>query len=104
MSEPTFVKGLILKTHTFENGGEIIKLSFKLSEFYEFVKEHKNGDWLNIDVKTSKKGIKYAMLNEWKKQDTTAIEDVAIAGTREAKAKVAEKLSEEISEVIDLPF
>jgi hypothetical protein len=74
----TFADGIIVKTHTFANGGEIIKLSFKLPEFLAFAEKHKNGDWLNININTSQKsGKKYAALDEYKKgekQDTKKIE------------------------------
>lgn len=89
----TFADGIIVKTHTFANGGEIIKLSFKLPEFLKFVEEHKNGDWLNVDICTSKKGGKYACLNEYKK------------GEKKENNKIEqEETKEEEIKIDDLPF
>ena len=66
--DKTFAEGMIIKDAKPEF--VLCKVSFKLSEFSKFVKEHKTDDgWLNVDIKRSKKGGLYAELNTWKKQD-----------------------------------
>jgi hypothetical protein len=54
--------------------GEIIKLSFNKDSFLE--NPFNNKGWLNVDILTSKEGKKYAKINDYKKVDATASNEV----------------------------
>ena len=41
-------------------------LSIKIDQFAKFVKDHKDGDYLNFQVLKSKKGNPYIVLDTWK--------------------------------------
>ena len=70
MSE--FVKGMIVKTIETKYG-EITKLSINKDSFLENPFDERG--WLNVDLKTSKEGKKYATINDFKK-GATASEEV----------------------------
>jgi hypothetical protein len=40
-------------------------VSIKMSDFIPFIKEHKDKEWLNIDLKKSKGGKLYFEVNTW---------------------------------------
>lgn len=62
-----FVKGMYVKERAF-NWGSIVQISIKVDDFVQFLNENKNDKgYVNIDIKDSKKGSKYAVLNEFKK-------------------------------------
>lgn len=61
MSDKIFVDGMIVKESKYST-----KLSIKVEEFAQFVKEHADKGWLNLEVKTSKGGKMYACLDTWK--------------------------------------
>jgi hypothetical protein len=64
-----FVKGM--KVSTVETKyGEIIKLGIKIDEFKQNPVNERG--YLNIDILTSQKGTKYAVLNSYKKQEKSA--------------------------------
>jgi hypothetical protein len=64
-----FVKGM--KVSTVETKyGEIIKLGIKIDEFKQNPVNERG--YLNIDILTSQKGTKYAVLNSYKKQEKYA--------------------------------
>ena len=75
--EKQFVDGLIFKApHT--KAPEFVKgsLSIKVEEFKKYLDEHNNNGWVNIDLKESKSGKYYAILNEWKpEKDAQTIEN-----------------------------
>lgn len=48
---PEFVKG---------------KITIEVDKFVEFIKKHRNGDFVRLDVKQSKAGKLYLELNTWK--------------------------------------
>lgn len=62
-----FVNGLIVKK-PHENAPDFIigKLSFKVDEFIDTLKEHNNNGWFNVEIKESKKGSYYAEIDNWK--------------------------------------
>ena len=82
MSETTFADGMIIKA-PHENCPDFIKheVSFKVSEFIEFLKKHEDNGWVNVTIKESKNGKHYAQLNDWKpeKKEETATPDDASA-------------------------
>lgn len=59
-----YPKGIKTSTFKFDNGGEIIKLGINVEKIKE---NQQNGDWLNIDIKKSKEGEWYSVINEYKK-------------------------------------
>ena len=69
MSEKVFVNGFIFKLPS-EKAPSFVKgsISIKIADFTQWVKEHKDGEWLNIDLKESKNGTGYAELNTYKKE------------------------------------
>ena len=64
--EIEFPKGLMVKAKH-ENAPEyvICKLSIRREELIEWL-QHKDGDWINLDVKESKGGKLYAAVDTWK--------------------------------------
>ena len=64
--EPEFINGLIAKKPTEKAPDFIIaNLSIKREELINYL-QSKHDEWLNIDVKESRKGTYYAQLNDWK--------------------------------------
>ena len=71
---PEFVDGLIVKA-PHEKAPDFVKaaISIKRSELISWLSQ-RTEDWVNLDVKESKKGSWYASVNNFKpsKQDVTA--------------------------------
>lgn len=76
MSDKIFVDGFIFKLPA-DNAPAFVKgkISIKIPDFSKWVKEHKDGDWLNIDLKVSKENKPYAELNTYKKESGKTEED-----------------------------
>ena len=71
MSDKKFIDGLFIETKTTQYG-EITKLSFKVDKFKTFINENQNENgYVNVDILTNKDGKKYAVLNEYKKPETS---------------------------------
>lgn len=71
MTETIFSKGFIFKRPS-ENAPDFIKgkMSVKVSEAIEFLKQHQNNDWVNMDLLLSKDGTKlYFKLDTYKKEE-----------------------------------
>lgn len=70
-NKPIFTDGLIIKRPE-GRASEFIemKLSFKRIDFLNWLDSQK-GEWINVDVKTSKQGKLYGCLNQWKKQENS---------------------------------
>ena len=72
--------------------GEIIKLNIDIEKLKDFTEEHgvesfKNGRvYLNVDVRESKTGSKYACLNEWKPESSKASNDGGIQNNEGMRA------------------
>lgn len=66
MPDIVFVDGLIVKEHTFGDGGTIQKLSFKVEEMIQFLQLHNNDGWVNAVITKSREGKPYAKLDTWK--------------------------------------
>ncbi len=66
----TFPKGMILKS-PHPNAPDFVKgsISIKVDEFTDFLNEHENNGWVNIDIKKSKEGKTYLQLNDFKKKE-----------------------------------
>ena len=64
MSEIQFVQGASVKKVEFKNGCIILKLGINMNEFYEKNPTNERG-YLNIDLKESKKGNWYAVINTY---------------------------------------
>lgn len=65
-NEKIFADGLIVKRH--ENAPDFVtcSLSFKVSEFANFMAQNSNDGWVNIQVKQGKNGKYYAELDTWR--------------------------------------
>jgi len=90
MSESKLVNGFFFKL-PHENAPEFVKgkISIKLADFAKFVKENKDGEWMNIQLKISKSGNPYADLDTWKP---------------EQKSEAPPEATKEDTESSDLPF
>lgn len=66
-----FIKGMFVKEKTFNNGGKILKLAINMNDFYENNPTNDRG-YLNIDIKWSKDGKPYAVLNDYKPQQNNS--------------------------------
>lgn len=73
MNDPQFVDGMIAKK-PHENAPDFIKcaLAVKRKELIEWLENH-GTEWINIDVKESKKGSWYAQVNDYKPQNQEEI-------------------------------
>lgn len=71
MSEKKFVKGLNIKKQEFQNGGYIIKLGVKMSDFMGDLYDNnpEGHEFVNIDICESKNGKMYACYNTYKKAE-----------------------------------
>lgn len=65
MSEVKFVDGLMVKK-PHGNAPDFVKanLSIKREDLIKWLQEQ-SGEWINVDVKESKKGSWYAQVNDW---------------------------------------
>lgn len=51
MADKTYINGIIIKTKTFDDGGEILKCSVKADEFAaELLKHTDSNGWVNVDI------------------------------------------------------
>lgn len=72
-----FVDGIIFKLPP-DSAPDYVKgkLSVNVPSFAKWVKENKPGDWINLDLKVSKDGKPYAILDVWKPdKNKTEIKD-----------------------------
>lgn len=72
MTDKIFAAGLLAKRH--DNAPEFVtcSLSVKVDEFTEFLRQHSNDGWVNLQVKVGRSGKMYAELDAWRptpKQD-----------------------------------
>ena len=75
MADKTFVNGFYFKVKETQYG-EIIKLGINIKQFAEFVKEHKDGEYLNMDILRSKETNKpYAVLDTFNPKEKPKSED-----------------------------
>jgi hypothetical protein len=65
-----FTEGLLAKRR--ENAPDFVKLSlsFKCSEFIEWLRTHENKGWVNVTIKQSKDGKYYGELDQWEAKDS----------------------------------
>ena len=66
-NEVVFANGIIFKMPR-QGAPDFVKgsLSFKVDEAIQFLQEHQNNGWCNVDLKVSRQGKPYAELNTWK--------------------------------------
>jgi len=71
MSDVEFVDGLIIKAPS-ERAPDFVKcsISIKRKDLGNWLRG-KEDDWINLDVKVSKKGKWYAEVNNWKPESAT---------------------------------
>lgn len=70
-----YVNSLIIKTHTFENGGIILKVSAELEKLKAELDAMAKNGWININIierkAPSEKGIThYAKIDRWEPDST----------------------------------
>ena len=68
--EKKFIDGLYVDVKTTQYG-DIIKLSFNCERFNAFMKQNMNEKgYINVDILSTREGKKYAVLNEFKPQQS----------------------------------
>ncbi len=84
MSDNNFVDGIIFKLPT-DTAPDFVKgkLSINLKSFGEWIRKNGHTGWINLDLKVSKDGKPYAILDTWKpdKEKAQTQEPVDNAGT-----------------------
>ena len=74
--DKTFINGIFVKEHKFNNGGSILKVSILADKLIEELNKYKNAaGYVNIDIcqkrePDAKGNTHYATLNEWKRENT----------------------------------
>lgn len=82
MAEKTYINGIFIKEFRFSDGGSKMRLSINVNKFIEELQANKNaGGYINIDLCQRREPDKngnthYAVLNEWKKRESTPENDV----------------------------
>lgn len=71
MSEITFVNGMIAKRKDNAPDFVICSISLKVEELIQFMQQHNNNGWVNVDIKKSRGDKLYASLNDWKPNGQT---------------------------------
>ena len=78
MTEKKYVNGMIIKEKTFDNGGTQLKVSLKVEELTNQIKELNDNGWVNLIITRRKEpsdaGVThYAYVDTWKptKQNTS---------------------------------
>jgi hypothetical protein len=101
---PEFVDGLIIKA-PHEKAPDFVKaaISIKRSELITWLST-RTEDWINLDVKESKKGPWYASVNDWKpsKQDVTAQQNQPSSGSNQGQQTAAP--ANQLDDDFDVPF
>jgi hypothetical protein len=64
--EKVFANGMIVKVREDAPEWAICKLSIKVEDFVEFLKENEDKGWVNLDVNVGRTGNAYASLDDWK--------------------------------------
>ena len=75
MSDIVFPKGLSVKA-PHEKAPDFVKgsISIKKEVFLDWL-SHQQGEWVNLDIKTSKKdGKYYAQVNDWKAENKAPVD------------------------------
>lgn len=80
--EKVFAKGFNFKRSDNAPDWVVGKLSLKVSDAIDFIKQNANGEWLNLNISQGKQGNFYVELDTWKptpKQDSTPVQSVKLA-------------------------
>ena len=56
----------------------ILQISFEVSKFAKFVKEHEKRGWVSVELRKSKEGKLYLALNDWEPKKTGNRDDQEI--------------------------
>jgi hypothetical protein len=96
MSEKQYVNGIIIKEKTFDNGGTQLKLSIKVDDLINQLKELDDNGWVNLIVVRRKEpsdtGIThYSYVDTWKPNKSL----------KDEVAKIANPIKQDAD---DLPF
>ena len=67
MADKIFISGFYIKES--DKDWILCKLGINIEQFSKFVKEHKDGEFMNIDICESKNGKIYASLNTFKPKE-----------------------------------
>jgi len=81
--EPLFVNGLIVKRNDSAPEWAICKLSIRVDELTSFLKTHERSGWVNCEIKRSKAGKYFAVVDQWKPTDGDAAK-TGVAQARQA--------------------
>ena len=66
MVDKIFPKGLFFNRRHDAPDFVIGRISMKIDDFSKFVRENKDGEWMNFNVLKSKEGKSYVELDTWK--------------------------------------
>ena len=103
-NKPQFVDGLIVKKPN-DNAPDFVKcaISIKRSELISWLST-RTEDWINLDVKESKKGSWYASVNDFKpsKQDAYAAQNQPPQGSNQGQQTAAS--ANQLDDDFDVPF
>lgn len=64
--EKVFAKGFNFKRSDNAPDWVVGKLSLKVSDAIDFIKQNANGEWLNLNISQGKQGNYYVELDTWK--------------------------------------
>lgn len=95
--EKIFVDGMIVKRNEQAPDFVICNLSLKGKELVEFMRQHQQDGWVNVQVKRSQGGKLYAELDTWKPQSGAGHAPSARAGSPPPSAPPADDYD-------DIPF
>lgn len=94
--EKIFADGLIVKDPSPKAPDFVLQsLSFKVSEFVEFLKKHEKKGWVNVQMKRGRSGKPYAALDTWEPTQGEHAE----RGMEQARAAVEPAIADD-----DIPF
>ncbi len=98
-----FVDGLIVKEPR-QGAPEFIKMtiSIKREDLIKWL-SGETKEWLNLDVKKSKKGSLYAQVNEWEPQSQQGATQGQPQAPKEQEIPVIQQEAEEVN-IDDVPF
>ena len=69
--EKNYINGFVIKEKSFDNGGKILKVSVKVDDFVEQLREIESKGWANLNIakrkEPSDKGVThYVYEDQWK--------------------------------------
>ena len=97
MSDQKFLDGMIVKS-PHENAPDFVlgKISFKVDEVIQSLKDNSKNGWVNMDLKKSREGKLYASIDTWESDSQST--------NQESKPKSDMSVPSDKNNDDDLPF